>query len=85
MRERAIARYLWLVPPSGAPVKLISVHRDDVSVRLSRPVWLPITIPLSRALRDFILLFDASIPPDLEDQRDCERESEAESGATTLA
>ncbi len=82
-RECAIARCLSLVTSSDPRVRSISVRRDDVRVLLSRPVWLPIRIPLSPALRDFILLFDASILPDLVDQRDCE--SEVESGATTLA
>lgn len=84
-RNCAIARYLSLVTSSDPRVRSISVRRDDVRVRLSRPVWLPIRIPLPPALRDFILLFDASILPDLVDQRDCDSESEVESGATTLA
>jgi hypothetical protein len=84
-RDCAIARYLSLVTSGDARVRSVSVRRGDVRVLLSRPVWLPIRIPLSPALRDFILLFDASLLPDLVDQRDCDSESEAEHGATTFA
>jgi hypothetical protein len=84
-RECAIARYHSLVTSTDARVRSVLVRRDDARVRLSRPVWLPITNPLTRALRDFILVFEASILPDIEDQRDCERDSDAASGVARLA
>ncbi len=77
-RECVIARYLSLVTTSDSRVTSITVLRDAVKVRLSGTAWRSVTIPLPVALRDFVLLFDASYLPDLEEQSDPELMPEAE-------
>jgi hypothetical protein len=69
-RDCVIARYLMLVTTSDPRVRSIFVLQDAVRILLTRPAARPVTISLPIALQDFILLFDASHLPDLEDHSD---------------